>query len=41
MMDEWKATNAGKVHSYLDFNEDSAHLAFPANMFEGLKASFG
>lgn len=41
MMDDWKATKIGKVHSYLDFNEDSAHLAFPANMVEDLKASSG
>lgn len=41
MMDDWKETKAGKVHSYLDFNEDNANLAFPTNMVEDLKASSG
>lgn len=41
MMDEWKGTKAGKVHYYLDCNEDSVHLACPIDMVKGLKASFG
>jgi len=38
---EWKGTNFVKVHSNLDCNEDSVHLACLVDMDEGLEASFG
>ena len=40
MMDEWKSTNAEKVHSGLDGNNSRMHLACLASMDEVLEVSF-
>lgn len=41
MMDEWKGIKVGKVHFYLDCNEDNVHLACLVNMVKDLDFSFG
>ena len=40
MMDEWKGTKVGKVHSCLECKEDRVHLACPIDMVEAHEASF-
>jgi len=38
MMDKWKSTKVGKVHSDLDCNKSNVHLACPIDMAEVLEA---
>lgn len=40
MMDEWKGTKAGKVHSYLYCNKINMNLAYLVDMSEVLEALF-
>jgi len=39
-MDEWKSTKVSKVHSYLDYNESSVHLACLVHIVEVLEVLF-
>ena len=41
MMDEWKDTKDGIVHSDLDSSEDNVHLACLVDMAEDLAVSLG
>lgn len=41
MMDKWKGTKAGKVHSDLYCSKDNVHLACVVDMAQVLGVSFG
>jgi len=40
MMDEWKSTKVARVHSDLDYNKSSVHLACLVDMAEVLEVFF-